>query len=355
MSQKLVERECQNSSEEFLHKPFTQQVDTNNLEDSKKIVKRNLPLLSVVVPCFNEGTNVCAFYRAIKAEFDIHNDIRYEIIFINDGSSDNTQDELINLAKTDSCITVIEFSRNFGKEAALTAGLRQSHGDVVAPMDADLQHPPSVLFQLWDRFKEGDADVVIAKRKSRDGESKLYKVCTKWFYQLESAISDCQMPRDAGDFRLMSRKVVNVLDNLPEKRRFMKGLYAWVGFRTVFVDYEVAPRISGVSKFSPMRLVALAANGILDFSSFPLRFWGILGSIVSLISLIFGLWIVISTLCFGGRLPGYASLITAIVFLGGIQLLSIGVVGEYIGRLYSEVKGRPTYVIRSIVGKCNAN
>lgn len=308
-------------------------------------------LLSVVVPCFNEGAGVRSFYEALTAEFDRHKDVDCELIFVNDGSSDDTQSVLESLAQADDRVTVVEFSRNFGKEAALTAGLRESRGDVVAPMDADLQHPPAVLFELWERYKAGDADVVIAKRRSRHGESKLYQACTRWFYRIESAISDCEMPRDAGDFRLMARKVVDALDDLPEKRRFMKGLYAWVGFRTAFVEYDVAPRAAGESKFSPMRLVALAANGLLDFSSFPLRFWGILGAVVSFIALFFGLWIVVSTLVLGGRLPGYASLMTAVVFLGGIQLLSIGVLGEYIGRLYSEVKGRPSYVIRSVIGR----
>ena len=304
-----------------------------------------------MVPCFNEEANVSNFYEALTAEFDRHRDVDCELVFVNDGSSDSTQSVLESLVWMDDRVTVVEFSRNFGKEAALTAGLRESRGDVVAPMDADLQHPPAVLFELWERYKAGDVDVVIAKRRSRHWESKIYQICTRWFYRIESTISDCEMPRDAGDFRLMARKVVDALDNLPEKRRFMKGLYAWIGFRTTFVEYDVAPRIAGESKFSPMRLVTLAANGLLDFSSFPLRFWGILGAVVSFIAFLFGLWIVVSTLICGGRLLGYALLMTAVVFMGGIQLLSIGVLGEYIGRLYSEVKARPSYVIRSVIGR----
>lgn len=254
-----------------------------------------------------------------------------------------------SFAAKDARVVVVEFARNFGKEAAITAGLRESKGDLVVPIDADLQHPPAVIFDLVQRYREGGVDVVVAKRASRSTESALYKHLTALFYRLENAIGDCTMPRDAGDFRLMNRRVVDALCALPEKRRFMKGLYAWVGFKSAEVTYEVAERAGGASKFSPMRLVTLALNGLLDFSTFPLQFWVLAGLMISAVSLIFGTWILVKTLIFGAHLPGYASLMCAIVFLGGVQLVSIGIIGEYVGRVYSEVKARPSYVIRRVI------
>lgn len=302
--------------------------------------------LSIVVPCYNESTCIRNFYVAVCEVCNQYLQYNYEFIFVNDGSSDSTQYEL-EMLSSDSRVKIIEFSRNFGKEAALTAGLRASTGDMVVPIDSDLQHPPSVIFELVERFKKGDVDVVIAKRRSRNTESLVYKTCTKLFYDVQSLISECDMPRDAGDFRLMSREVTDVLCSLPENRRFMKGLYAWVGFKSAFVEYDVAERIGGNSKFGGMKLLSLAANGILDFSSFPLRMWMWLGFIVSFVAFIYGIWIIARTLIIGIDTPGWATLMVVVLFLGGIQLVSIGVLGEYIGRVYSQIKGRPTYIIRS--------
>lgn len=307
-----------------------------------------LPIMSFVIPCFNEEDGVTQFYEALAKECLRHPELEYEYVFVNDGSTDNTQIELLNLANEDSRIVVVELSRNFGKESALSAGLKESRGDVVVPIDSDLQHPPGVVFQLWNRFCQKDVDVVIAKRRSRRGESFLYRWATKEFYKIEDLMSECPIPRDAGDFRLMSRRVVDALCALPEKRRFMKGLYAWIGFKVAFIEYEVAPRLSGKSKFSLPKLISLALNGILDFSTFPLKLWTYIGFFISLLAFVSAVWIVLSTLFLGNSVPGYASLITAIVFFGGVQLLSIGILGEYIGRLYGEVKGRPAYVIRQV-------
>lgn len=306
-------------------------------------------LLSVVIPCYNEADGLAEFYAVLNSECADHPDLDYEFIFINDGSSDGTQQVLEGLAISDPRVVVVEFSRNFGKEAALSAGLAQTRGDLVVPIDADLQHPPKVIFELVERFEQGDADVVIARRNSRHGESALYRFCTGLFYKIEDAVSDCHMPRDAGDFRLMSRRVVQALNNLPEKRRFMKGLYAWVGFKTAYVSYDVAQRQSGESKFSAKRLISLALNGILDFSTMPLRVWAAIGTVISFISFLSALWIIISTIFFGIKTPGYASLMVSVVFFGGVQLISIGILGEYIGRVYGEVKSRPAYVVRQII------
>ena len=309
-------------------------------------MEAGIRLISVVVPCYNESSCINQFYDVITEVFAKYQDYQYELIFVNDGSKDNTADLLWDLKKQDGHVKIVDFSRNFGKEAALTAGLRASAGDVVVPIDADLQHPPEVIFALLERYLEGDVDVVVALRKSRDIESWLYKKLTRCFYKIENAISECEMMPDAGDFRLMSREVADVLSNMPESRRFMKGLYAWVGYKVATIPYEVAERVSGESKFSATRLLALATNGLLDFSSFPLRMWMLLGGFVSLISFIYGLWIVIRTVFWGVDFPGYASILCAILFLGGVQLISIGVLGEYIGRSYSEIKGRPAYIVR---------
>lgn len=312
------------------------------------LAKTLVPDLSIVIPCFNEGQCLGDFYNVLSSVCTAHPEYSCEFIFVDDGSKDNTAEIISHFAGKDPRVVLLEFSRNFGKEAALTAGLRASRGRMVVPIDADLQHPPQVIFELVDRYVQGDVDVVIAKRKSRNTDARWYQVAVKLFYDIQSKLTDCEIPRDAGDFRLMSKEVVQVLNALPENRRYMKGLFAWVGFKTATVDYEVAQRTAGSSKFSPFKLLALAVNGILDFSSAPLRFWIYLGFVLSSISFIYGLWIVLKTVFMGVDVPGYASIITLILFLGGIQLISIGVVGEYIGRLYLEVKNRPAYIVRTL-------
>lgn len=306
-------------------------------------------LLSVVIPCYNEEKVLRAFFEELVRVCNEHPALAYEFVFVNDGSSDATQEILEKIAQKDKRAVVIEFSRNFGKESALSAGLATARGDYVVPIDADLQHPPAVIFDMVKKCEDSGADVVIAQRLSRKTDSCIYRICTRLFYKLEDSISDCRMPRDAGDFRLMKRCVVDKLNALPEKRRFMKGLYAWVGFKVATVSYEVGERQGGESKFSPLRLVSLAFTGLLDFSTVPLRIWVGIGACVSLFAFSIGLWIFVRTLLFGVDVPGYASLFVSIVFLGGVQLLSIGILGEYIGRVYSEVKARPAYVIRRTI------
>lgn len=311
------------------------------------LAKTLVPDLSIVIPCFNEGLCLGEFYNVLSSVCTAHPEYSCEFIFVDDGSKDNTAEIISHFAEKDPRVVLLEFSRNFGKEAALTAGLRASRGRMVVPIDADLQHPPQVIFELVDRYEQGDVDVVIAKRKSRDTDARWYQVAVKLFYDIQSKLTDCEIPRDAGDFRLISNEVVQVLNALPENRRYMKGLFAWVGFKTTTIDYEIAERVAGGTKFSPLKLLSLAANGILDFSSAPLRFWIFCGFFLSSISFIYGMWIVFKTLMFGVDVPGYASLITLVLFLGGIQLVSVGVIGEYVGRIYSEIKHRPTYIVRS--------
>lgn len=306
--------------------------------------------LSIVVPCFNEEACLENFFNVLKKTCQNNKDkfnIRIEYIFVNDGSLDRTQDILEDFARREENVTVYEFSRNFGKEAALSAGLRSSTGDYIVPIDADLQHPPAVIFEMLEIIKKNtNLDVIVAKRKSRKNESAIYRICTSTFYSLMNKISNFEIPNDVGDFRLMRKNVVQAIVNLPEKRRFMKGLYAWVGFKSKEIEYTVGDRIEGKSKFTPLKLFSLAADGLLDFSVFPLRIWGGVGFVIAFIAFLAACYILISTLIFGIQTPGYASLIISVVFFGGVQLISIGVLGEYLGRVYNETKGRPTYIIR---------
>lgn len=306
--------------------------------------------LSIVIPCFNEECCLENFFRVPK-ETCTKNEERFgitlEYVFVNDGSRDGTSKILEQFARKEKNVMVCEFSRNFGKEAALSAGLELATGDYVVPIDADLQHPPETIFKMLELMKDNrEIDVVVAKRKSRENESFIYRFCTSVFYGLINKISNFEIPRDVGDFRLMKKNVVQALVNMPEKRRFMKGLYAWVGFKSVEIEYSVADRIEGKSKFTPLKLFSLAADGLLDFSVFPLRVWGAVGCVIALIAFLAACYILFSTLLFGIKTPGYASLIISVVFFGGIQLISIGVLGEYLGRVYNEAKGRPTYIIR---------
>ncbi len=313
----------------------------------------NLESLSIIIPCFNEEDCLENFFSVLKQTVKENEGKfkgRVEYIFVNDGSSDRTAVILDRFAKNDENVIVYEFSRNFGKEAALSAGLKFSTGDYVVPIDADLQHPPQTIFQMLEVIKkQPDIDLVVAKRKSRKNESFIYRFCTKSFYDLMNKISNCEVPNGVGDFRLMRRTVVQALVNLPEKRRFMKGLYAWVGFKSEEIEYTVAERLDGKSKFTPLKLFSLAVDGLLDFSVFPLRVWGVIGFVIAFFAFLAACYILVSTLIFGIKTPGYASLIISVVFFGGVQLISIGVLGEYLGRVYNEAKGRPTYIIRKKV------
>lgn len=298
-----------------------------------------------MVPCFNEADNLDAFFDRLNSALLKLQIYRHEIICIDDGSTDNTMETLLRYAAHDPRITILELSRNFGKEAALTAGIDAATGDAVIPIDADLQHPPELIVDMIREWENGN-DIVLARRTSRDTDHFLQRWITQWFYRLHNHISECTIPRDVGDFRLMDKCVIEALRRLPERRRFMKGLFAWVGFKHTTLDFTVESRKSGKSTFSARRLWILALEGITSFSTVPLTIWVYTGFIVALLALIYGCWIIIKTLLFGVDVPGYASLLTAILFLGGIQLMGIGILGEYIGRVYSESKQRPIYIIR---------
>lgn len=308
--------------------------------------------LSIVVPCFNEAQGLDAFFDRLELILHQLQPYDHEIICIDDGSSDNTLDVLRRHANRNSRIIVLELSRNFGKEAALTAGIDAASGDAVIPLDADLQHPPELIAAMVEHWENG-SDVVLARRQSRTTDHPLQRFITQGFYRLHNTIAECEIPKDVGDFRLMDKRVVDALKQLPERRRFMKGLFAWVGFKHSEVEFTVEPRQSGKSSFNARRLWILALEGITSFSTVPLVVWAYMGFTVATVALFYGCWIIIKTLAFGIDVPGYASLLTAILFLGGIQLLGIGILGEYVGRIYSESKQRPIYIIRQRYGGNN--
>lgn len=303
-------------------------------------------LISIVVPFFNEGEVVATFYERITGVANSICDLEFEFVCVNDGSRDDTLDKLVQLAADDARVRVIDLSRNFGKEAALTAGLDEARGDAVIPMDADLQDPPELISTLISHWRQG-YEVVLAKRSDRGSDSFLKRKSAELFYRMHNHISDTSIPENVGDFRLIDRAVVTALHILPERRRFMKGLFAWVGFKTTTVDYVRAPRVGGKTKFSGWKLWNFALEGITSFSTAPLRVWTYLGTSFATIGFLYALYIILRTLVFGVDVPGYASLLTAILFLGGIQLIGIGVIGEYVGRIYIESKQRPIYIVRN--------
>ncbi len=308
-------------------------------------------LLSIVVPFFNEAESIAGFRAALRPVLDAIPDTTWEIICVDDGSTDATLDALVALT-ADPCFKVIELSRNFGKEAALTAGLDAARGDAVIPIDADLQDPPELIPEMIAAWRNG-AEVVLARRADRSADGMMKRRTAAWFYRLHNRLSKTRIPENVGDFRLMDRVVVDALKQLPERQRFMKGLFAWVGFRTVTIDYVRAHRAAGATKFSGFALWNFALEGLTSFSTAPLKIWTYLGAASAALTFTYGFYIVIRTLIFGIDVPGYASLLVAVLFFGSVQLMSIGLLGEYIGRIYIETKQRPTYVIRSKYGKEN--
>jgi glycosyltransferase involved in cell wall biosynthesis len=304
--------------------------------------------LSLACPFYNEGGSVQLFFARVVPVLEGLG-LPFEIVCVNDGSSDTTLEELLRAQAADSRIVVIDLSRNFGKEAALTAAIDHARGDAVIPIDADLQDPPELIPQLVSKWREG-YEVVAARRANRDSDGLLKRVTAGWFYRLHNSIAEIDVPANVGDFRLMDRRVVENLKTLPERRRYMKGLFAWVGFRTAMVEYARDSRAAGTTKFSGWRLWNLALEGITSFSTVPLRLWTYIGGAVALLSFLYGSFIIVRTLILGVDVPGYASLLSVVLFLGGIQLIGIGVLGEYIGRIYSETKQRPVYVVRDVFG-----
>jgi glycosyltransferase involved in cell wall biosynthesis len=304
--------------------------------------------LSLLVPCYNEEENLASLFARLEKVLKPLN-ISYEIICINDGSQDNTLQLLLDYHAQNPLIKVVNLSRNFGKEAAVTAGLDFATGMAIIPIDADLQDPPELITELLEKWREG-YEVVYGVRRSRHGESWLKRFTANNFYRIIGKISTIPIPADTGDYRLLDRQVVEVLKKMPERNRFMKGLFSWVGFKQAAVYFERVPRKKGQSSFSYWKLWNFALDGITSFSSIPLKIWGYFGMFISSISFFYGLFLVLKTIILGIDVPGYASTIVIILFLGGIQLITLGVIGEYIARIYEEVKARPIYLVREAYG-----
>ncbi|WP_241269799.1 MULTISPECIES: glycosyltransferase family 2 protein [unclassified Caballeronia] len=303
--------------------------------------------LSLVVPAYNEAEAIASFLARIDEVFGSVPAIELEIVFVNDGSTDDTLGELMRHQALDARVRIVDLSRNFGKEAALTAGLEAARGQVVVPIDADLQDPPELILEMIAVWRQG-YEVVLARRVNRNADTWAKRASAACFYRIHNRIADLVIPENVGDFRLMDRVVVDAVKQLPESRRFMKGLFAWIGFRTAFVDYERHRRVAGRTKFNGWRLWNLALEGLTSFSTDPLRIWTYVGCLVSLVSFIFAIFIAVRVIVRGIDVPGYASLMVAVTFLGGLQLIGIGVIGEYLGRTYLESKRRPVFLVRKI-------
>lgn len=307
------------------------------------------PELSVVAPMYNEEDNIAAFFAALMPVLEGLG-LSYEVICVDDGSTDSTLEKLMAVRAMEGRVKVVSLSRNFGKDMALSAGLDHASGDAVVPIDTDLQDPPELIAEMIATWRQG-YDVVYAVRASRrHADSALKRGSASLFYRTFNLLVDTNIPRDTGDFRLMDRAVVEALRQLPERTRFMKGLFTWVGFRQTGITYERKARHAGDTKWSWWRLWNFALDGITSFSTLPLRFWAYLGLVISALSFVYLVFLIIRVLISGIDVPGYASLMVVVLFLGGLQMLTLGIFGEYLGRLFDEVKGRPLYIVRRRYG-----
>ena len=307
--------------------------------------------ISLVVPVFNEEDAIPIFYKNVR-EFEELKKHDVEIVFINDGSKDATESIINALAVSDKLVVPVSFTRNFGKEPAICAGLDYSTGEAVIPIDVDLQDPIDVIPVMIEKWQSG-ADIVLAKRSDRSTDGKLKRKTAEWFYKLHNKISDPKIEENVGDFRLLSRHVVENIKLMPERNLFMKGILSWVGGRTDVVEYTRAGRIAGNSKFNGWKLWNLALEGITSFSTFPLRIWTYIVFFVAALSFLYGAWMIADKIFWGNPVAGYPSIIVSILFLGGVQLIGIGVLGEYIGRIYIESKQRPRYIVKKQDGNKN--
>ena len=313
----------------------------------KETLPDHLPEVSCIIPAFNECNNLEVLLPCLEAILNA-NSSAWEIIVIDDGSSDGTPDLMAEWASRPG-FKYVQLSRNFGKEAALSAGLESAAGDVMICLDADLQHPPSLIPQMLDKWKTG-ADAVYAVRANRDDESRIKRYGASFLYFILGRGNRVKVPADAGDFRLMDRKVVNALIQLPERTRFMKGLYAWVGFKTEAIEYLPPERLHGESSFGFLRLVRFAIDGITAFSTWPLQILSLLGATIAFLSFSYGTYLILEYMFVGNGVSGWTTIVTAMLFLSGVNLLGLGVIGAYVGRVFDEVKQRPLYLVRKRAG-----
>jgi polyisoprenyl-phosphate glycosyltransferase len=301
-------------------------------------------LLSVVVPAYNEKEVLPVFHRRLSDVLDSM-EVDIEIIYVNDGSTDNTISVLNTIREDDPRVAILDLSRNFGKEAAMTAGLDYAHGDAVVVIDADLQDPPELIPEFLKHWQKG-YDVVYAQRIAREGETMMKRATARIFYRLMQKVGRVKIPEDTGDYRLLSRRAVESLKQLREQHRFMKGLFAWIGYPQKGVPYQRDPRYAGKTKWNYWRLWNFAIEGITSFTTTPLKLATYLGLFTATGAFVYGLYFIIKTLILGNPVPGYPSLLVIILFLGGVQLVALGIIGEYLGRMFNESKNRPLYFLK---------
>ena len=309
------------------------------------------PLVSVVSPVYQEEAGIEEFHRRLAASLDgLTDELRFEIVYVNDGSKDRSLDLLEKIANDDDRVRVVDLSRNFGHQVALSAGVDHARGDAVVVIDSDLQDPPEVIPEMIQRWRDG-FKVVYGVRTSRAGETRFKLWTSKLYYGLMDRISEVPLPRQAGDFRLLDRRVVDVLDQMPERNRYVRGMVAWVGFPQCAVEYERDPRFAGSTNYTLGRMIRLALDGLTSFSDRPLRLATQLGVVVMALSFAVAAWTIIASIFdLGSSSRGWSSLMAVVLLLGGVQLLCIGVLGEYLGRVYRETKGRPLYVVNEVLG-----
>jgi len=304
------------------------------------------PLVSLIIPVYNEESSLDPFIVQATQVMEALR-LPFGLLFVNDGSRDQTLPRLVAWSRTNPAVRVVNLSRNFHKEAALTAGIDYARGDVAIPIDVDLQDPPELIGRFLERWREG-YEVVYGLRANRDSDDASKRLTSKIFYKFFNYLSPIKIPENVGDFRLLDRRVLEVLKVLPERNRFMKGLFAWVGFRSIGVPYERPARRAGITKWNYWRLWNFALDGLFSFSTLPLRIWIYVGMLAAATSLFYAFFIVLRVIILGVDVPGYASLMTAVLFMGGIQLLSLGIIGEYLGRLFLEAKRRPVYLVEAV-------
>lgn len=304
--------------------------------------------LSVVIPILNETRGLPALEQRLRAVLDgVGRD--WEVVFVDDGSTDGTLEALRQLNIREPSYKAVSLSRNFGKEIAVAAGLRFATGDGVIVMDGDLQHPPEVIPKFIEKWDEG-YDIVYAQRRSRDTDFALHRWSARLFYRIFRVATGTELPDGAGDFRLLDRKAVDIFNRMGERARFNKGLYAWMGFRSIGIPYEVEARFEGRSRWRPRQLLHFALDGLASFTTLPLRIWSYIGLLVGAFAFAYTAFFLIKTLVYGVDVPGFPTLVISVMFLAGVQLISLGVIGEYLGRVYEEVKGRPLFIVSETVG-----
>lgn len=303
--------------------------------------------VSVIIPCYNEQSNIRPLYEALTRLFESHPQYAWEVVMINDGSQDETLSEIRRLRQHDARICYVDLSRNFGKERAMLAGFDYATGDCAAIIDADLQHPPMVIGQMLELWEQGYQDV-YAQRQTRGRESFMRKHLTRLYYRILQRMADTEVLTNVGDFRLLDRRCIDALRQLRETQRYTKGLYCWIGFRKTFVPFTTDDRRQGHSSFNTWKLFNLAVEGITSYSTAPLRMATVMGTVISLLAFVYMIVVLMKTIIVGEPVPGYPTLICVILLLGGLQLLSIGIIGEYLSRIFHETKQRPVYIVNEL-------